>query len=53
MTDSRHITKTLPFKAIGAKKLLLDAHYVDSPSTGPQPLILFFHGGFLVIPSTL
>jgi acetyl esterase/lipase len=43
-----HVKKTLPIKNIHGKDLTVDVYYVDSEIAIPQPVLLYFHGGFLV-----
>jgi acetyl esterase/lipase len=43
-----HVKRTLPIKNIQGKDLTVDVYYVDSEIATPQPVLLYFHGGFLV-----
>ena len=48
-----HTKKTLAIKKIQGQDLTIDVYYTSSAASTPRPAILFFHGGFLVLNSSL
>ncbi|KAL2012300.1 hypothetical protein VTN00DRAFT_5018 [Thermoascus crustaceus] len=45
---AQYVTKTYTYKNVQGKALQLDVYTVDPRPSGPQPAVLYFHGGYLI-----